>query len=435
MISVLNKSEWIRANSGIMCPITTMNGYIYRLSPSVYFNFPKDRFKSVVFNMHGDLLSGAITNYEAVIEIDNSTLKINNVEQYPIITKKDIKKLNNLQFYLEYGYESIGYITDLRFFIADTQINTERETVVFTAKSVLSFMTSPYDYTNNPMQGTAYEIAQSALEQAKYDASVPKTALGFEYELDESLNDCQIYLDSQEYSIIEVLQIVANAAGCIIRVNNASKVIIEPRNTDIQDYSISRFIQYSAPSEEVDPPISGCALYCKGGGARIPSGVSGGKYETLTNMSLVYSSSSAVSLARLVVDELAMNPTVLSSRFRADPRLELFDVVQFQNGSDVRRVVVTDLSMTYNGAWLGEVMARDNGSDSLDAGQRQIDIYNSMMEYIAAKMNGKGEYQPYTESFDTLVEYLGGLVTPITTIDGEELQTIDGRPIYYKKEW
>lgn len=418
MIPVANKSEWIRANAGIMCPITTMRGYISRIMPPLNYDFTKDRFKSVSFDMHGDLLSGAITSYEATIEIANSTLKINNVEQYPVIAKIDLKKLNNLQFYLEYGYESIGYITDLRFFIADSQINTERETVIFTVKSVLSFMTSPYDYANNPMQGTAYEIAQSALEQAKYDSSVPKTVLGFDYELDESLNNCQISLDSQDYSIIEVLQVVANAAGCIIRVDHTSKVFVEPRNADVQDYSISRFIQYSTPQEEVDPHISGCALYCSGGGARVPSGVSGGKYETLTNMSLVYSASSALSLAQLVVNELALNPTVLSSRFRADPRLELFDVVQFQNGSDVRKAVVTDLSLSFNGAWTGDVKARDNGSDAIDAGQRKIDVYNTMMEYIAAKMNGTGSYQPYTESFESLVEYLGSVETPITTIDG-----------------
>ena len=233
MIPVSNKSEWIRANAGIMCPITTMSGYIYRVSPSpIYYNWSKDRFKSIKFNMHGDILSGSITSYEAIIEVDNSTLKIDNVETSPIVSKDDLKKLNGLQFYLEYGFESVSDITDLRFFVFDTQINTEQETVVFTVKSELAFMTNPYDYTNNPWAGTAYEIAEYALEQARNDRSVPKTVLGFDYELDESLNNIQIRLDSQDYSIIEVLQIVANAAKCIIRVDNASKIFIEPRNKD-----------------------------------------------------------------------------------------------------------------------------------------------------------------------------------------------------------
>lgn len=436
MIPVSNRSEWIRATSGLMCPITTMNGYIYRVSPSpIYYNWSKDRFKSIKLNMHGDILSGAITSYEAIIEVDNSTLKIDNVEKSPVVSKDALKKLNGLQFYLEYGFESVSYITDLRFFVFDTQINTEQETVVFTVKSELAFMTAPYDYTNNPWAGTAYEIAEYALEQARNDRSVPKTILGFDYELDESMRDIQIRLDSQDYSIIEVLQIVANAAKCIIRVDNTSKIFIEPRNTEEVDCSISRFIQYSTPAEEVDPPISGCVFTCNGGTARALSSVTDGKYETLTNMSMIHSSSSAMSVARWVSDELAENPRTLSVQCRIDPRIELFDVVQFQNGSELRKVVVTDISLSYNGAWHGDIKARDNGADTLIESDDNIDVYNSMMEYIAAKLNGKGYYQPYTESFESLVRYLGAVLIPIATIDGEILLTVDGRPICCEKEW
>lgn len=407
MIPVSNKSEWIRANAGIMCPITTMSGYIYRPIPSLYFNWNKDRFKSVKFDMHGDVLSGSVTSYEAVIEVDNSTLKINNVESGSIITKDDLRKLTNLQFYLEYGFESISDIADFRFFVFDTQINAERETVVFTLKSVLGFMTMQYDYTNNPLSGTAYDIAEYALEQARLDDAVPKIFSGLEYEIDESLRDYNIQLDSYEYSVIEVLQVIANLSKCIIRVDRTSKIYIQPRDTAEVEYSVSRFLQYSAPQEEVDPPISGCYFQCNGGAARIPSGVANGKYETLTNKSLIYNAADSVAVARWVNAELADNPRTLSVQYRADPRIELFDVVQFQNGSEIRKAVVTDISLSYNGAWFGEIKARDNGESDFEGDSNKIDVYNTMMEYIAAKMNGRGDYQPYTESYESLLEHLG----------------------------
>lgn len=394
--------SWINANANMLCPITTMRGYIASITPAVTYRWEKDRFRSLQIKQHGDLLSGAIPDYELIVEVDNSGSYLGDA----VITREMIPKLHGLQFYIEYGYSGISDISDVRHFISDVEIKADTGTVIFTAKSSLAFMTNTYA-SDAVRHGSAKAVAEGVIAQAIADDSVPKPLeTGLLYEIDDSISNLHIWLDDDNYSMVEVLQIIANATRCILRVDGNGKILIEPRNKEIQTYSIPRLVQYSQPVESVDPPIIGCKVYCRNGNAEYASTTNKGKYEIINNYSLVYDSNDTVNTAKWVVDELAEHPQLLSCVFRADPRAEIFDTIQFDNSGEIRKIVITDLSYTYNGAWAGEVTGRDNGDGFVGATQ-ELDVYNSMMEYLASIQNGSGAYQPYTESYRSLLEHLG----------------------------
>ena len=433
MLPVSNLSNWVSANSGAMCPITSMS--IGIVSPDLMqsFSFDKKRIKSVKFNHSGDILSGAITDYSIEIELNNSAMKINNVDYDYVMSQKQLDLMDRWHVSTAFGFSGAGEAHDNKYFVYETRCDNANETVTFIAKSVLAFMTNAYDMHRNHVVGTAYQIAVDALEQARDDDSVPKpTVYGYDYEVDDSLKDFAIRIDSEKHSIIEVLQIVANATKSIIKVNNAGKIIIQPRNTEMQLYSVSNFVQYAKPTTEIDPPIKGCELTCYGGNVTVNSSKNKGQYEEVTNMFLMYDAAYASGVAKWVSDELAENPKTYQINARFDPRIELFDVVQVQivADSEIRRAVVTNIELQYNGAWVGDIKFRDNGDGAIYIDDN-FDVYDAMMEYLASVVDGNGEYQSYTASYDDFIAYLNSKlnVLYICTDSLNIITTVDNRPL------
>lgn len=392
--------HWIDTNAQPFVGITSMEGTIFDLHrPSVGHYYSKQYFKSVEIVQHGDILSGAITTIESTIIIDNSIG--NNV-----VSADDIQKLNSEQFHLSYGFDSSGRIEDYRHFISDTIINDDAGTVTFQCKCVLGFMTAEYSGITT---GTAAQIAEAAFQQAENDNSVPRNStFGFQYEYDDSLSNIDIILGSG-YTIIEVLQLIANACRCVIFVDRFSKIYIKPRNAAICNYAIPRLLQYKKATVTVDPPIHGAKVTYHGGSAAdYSSTVLYGGLQTADNPALVATSGTEGSaLAAHILSELSDHPQTVTGTFRADPRAELFDVVQVEYNNSVRAVVLTDLKYTYNGAWLGEFTGRDMG-EGIISDDESIDVYNTMTEYLASVENGRGSYQPYTSDYDTFEAYIEG---------------------------
>ena len=431
MINV--SSEWIQANAAMLVPITTMECFIYDARPGhsseQEYTWTKDTIKRIEFGIHGDILSGTLPDYECIVECDN----ILGENGLYVITDENRMRLAGAEFFLEYGYKNIAGKIQYSLFIQNVDINKDSNTVVFTLKTALSFMTTKYP--DSILQtGTAYEVAESVFAQEYTNDYVPKPSGGADvYVLDESLNDYQISLVDTNLSTAEILQVIANACKCIIMVDFIGTIHILPRDTEMKSYSLSRQCQYSRPIESVDQPIRGCKFYCSGAvsGAAYPSGLSKGQWIELTNQNLYADSGTTASaVAKWASDELALNPKVFEVTVRYDPRLELFDVVQIQVGNEIHKAVVTDIKISYNGAWRGEIKLRDNGDGQLYTDDN-FDVYNVMMEYLAAVENGEGDYQPYAASYDDMVAYLEQHlnILYICDSDGEILTTSDGRMI------
>ena len=425
-------SAWIAMNSEDLISETTMDAHVIAVKRGsvIEHDYEKGNIKLLQINQHGNIVSGALTSAEAQFTVAN---KINGIE---VVTADEIPELTGQQLYLTYGFGLFLNVNDYRFFVSSIDIDVVNETVKYIAKDVISFMTSTYTGLNH---GTAAEIIDAVFEQAKADTAVPKNEFildGLRWEYDSIANDITIYISADyTYTMAEVLQLIANACQCVLYVDWNGVVQIKKVDTDaIENYAISRTMQYTKPIMTAEPAISSVVSRCIGGVYWIRDINSRGQVETVSNAIAVYTDENGQAIAEWVADSIAYHPNTISVEFRADPRLELFDVIQLETQDEIRAVVVTDLELTYNGAWRGKCVVRDFGAVSVDYGEQQIDIYNTMMEYLASVENGTGDYQTYTENYNLFRQYLETNGKLITTISGEPLITRNNEYITFETE-
>ena len=158
-------------------------------------------------------------------------------------------------------------------------------------------------------------------------------------------------------SAAELVQMCANAGMCVMRYDRNGVLNIEPLNTTLSEYTITSALSYSHPEVRLSKPL-GTISVNYGGDAPYELFVSEtGEKQTVDNK-LVVDESRASRLALWVKDFLQHRKTV-SGEFRADPRLDVFDVVDVESKYGILTpVVITNITYTYNGSFRGSYTGR-----------------------------------------------------------------------------
>ena len=199
--------------------------------------------------------------------------------------------------------------------------------------------------------GTLKELVIEAFDSA----GVPDD---FTYVLDSSLNSYSATLPDGELTCAVVVQMCANAACCIVYQDREGVLHIRPQNKASSGYIIPLALSYSHPEIELSKPLKNVSVsYGTESTYILPVGNTG-ETQTVDN-SLVSSEAQAANIATWVKNTLSTRKTV-SGEYRADPRLDLFDVVVVQSDKygELPNVAITDIKYTFGGSFRGSYTGR-----------------------------------------------------------------------------
>ena len=311
--------------------------------------YDKSKLMDYSHSMEVDPLSSSLPITEITFEIENLNGEYNpdnpqGAEKYLIERQAVI---------VRYGYKLNGEVEWIKagtFYLNEWETPQNGITATFSARDLLEFMSDNYSGTNS---GTLEAIATSALTQANLPMS---SVSGNRWTLDSSLSSISAPsgVDLSGYTIAEVLQLVANAACCVLYQDRDGILHIEPLPDGETDYEIKQFNSYANSEISLTKQLK--AVDVNDGTAVVTVGTVG---ETQKISNPLISSSRAQTVAQWAANYL-QNRKILSGDYRADPRLDALDRVTTINQFAESTVLVTNVNYTYNGAFRGSYEGRAN---------------------------------------------------------------------------
>lgn len=163
-------------------------------------------------------------------------------------------------------------------------------------------------------------------------------------------SDRTITTTDKEYNLAEILQLCANATGCLLMQYNNGTVLIQRQMSDLSDYVIASALSYSHPEVELTKPLKAVSVDYGGSAPYVLAVSDSGETQTVVNP-FIYNEKRAIKAANWIKHNMISRKTV-SGEFRADPRLELFDIVSVESKYGVLTpVTITDIKYSYNGSF------------------------------------------------------------------------------------
>lgn len=310
--------------------------------------FDNSNLMSYTHEQSADMLSFELPDCHIQFEIDNSNDAFNpdnpaGLLQY-LIERQQMK--------VRYGYKlngTVEWINGGTFYLSGWTMPTNGITAQFTARSLFEFMNAKYTVSTTSL--ALYDLATDALTQA----NLPTNADGSDkWNLDNSLQNISVTIASDwNVTLAEVVQLCANAAQCVIRIDRNGNINVEPLNSTLTDYLIDEFVSYKYPEYELSAPLKGVVV--NDGQGTAVSGVTG-EVQTVSN-DLIQNGTVADAVAAWVSSVLVGRKT-LSGEFRADPRADALDYVTTQNKYASNTVYLTSIKYTYSGAFNGSYTGR-----------------------------------------------------------------------------
>lgn len=305
-----------------------------------------------------DLLSAKLPESEISFKLRNDDDRWNpdspNGKERYLLEQQEVR--------VRYGMDIDGTIEWVKggtFWISEWNTPTNGLEADFTARDAIEFMGGAYTGVRS---GTLYDIAVSALSEANLttlDSGLPR------YIVSESLKD--IWTDfshkDDDYTISEVLQMVASAGACVFYQDRDGVIRIEPRNLTYSGYRIEPIISYSHPEYEMNKPLKSVSVeYGSDGLSEIVDVSARGEIQTIKNP-LITTKEDAFRVGITAAD-LLKNRKRISGEFRSDMRLDALDniIVVSKYSSNVIAVSEVEYSTTggaFKGKYSGRVVSVD----------------------------------------------------------------------------
>ena len=309
-------------------------------------NYSKDDIMSFSSTDSVDVLSGELPEQSAIFVLDNIENQWN-----PINPQGLTKYLSEQQsIEIRYGMSidgNVEWIDGGLLYLAEWSTPTNGIEASFTAKNILSFMDIPYTGTRI---GTLYEIATAAIGQI----DLPDYAT---YQFDVTLATVSIDFsaDTNDYTVAEILQMVANAGKCIMYQNRKGCLKIEPMQSELSDYVIGKQLLYSWPEVSLSKKLRNVIV--NNGQATIENNADGAD-QTVDNP-LITTEELAQAVGEWTMNILKGRTTV-SGDFRPDTRLSAGDIITADNqfSESGNKIVVTSIKYDFDGGFKGSFEGR-----------------------------------------------------------------------------
>jgi len=305
--------------------------------------YTKDNLMSYRHTMSVDLLSGALPKSSITFSLDNSDDKWNPdnpsgaerylLERQPLIVKYGMRVGSVIE-----------WINAGTFYMSEWTTPMNGLEATFTARDVVDRMNEVY---SGIRVGTLKAIALAAIEQAGILLS---SEASVQYYVDDVLAGINTNFseDDSEYTIAEILQMVANAGCCVMHQDRDGVFRIERMNDVMTDYQISQDVSYSHPEYAISKELKAVSVN-DGMGYAVNSAE--GEVQTIDNP-LIKDAETAQRVAEWIRDTIATRKTI-SGEYRADVRLDALDKINISSKYADRKVVVTDIAYELTGGLKG----------------------------------------------------------------------------------
>lgn len=300
------------------------------------------RLISFNYNKSGDPLSGILTQDTINFVFDNSD------GLFTYDPEND--KFTGASVLVQCGfmtptYDSYDGINGGLYYVTDADSKNSRTS--FTAKTIIAFMQETVD----DMSGTCSEVVADIIELANANDGVPSSNI--QYELDFSLDSVDVEIrKADNYSQAEVLQLIANACGCVLYVDRTGKICIKKLEQYTEHYVISGKISYEFPKVKMLEKIGRVKFYFNHGSGYGVTQIRPGAIQTVTNPIIVDDFDAMETMNNIYAFQQIARKRI-TGNFRADPRIDLFDVVAVPYLDKVIAGCITKINFTFNGAWRG----------------------------------------------------------------------------------
>lgn len=302
-----------------------------------------------------DLLSATLPKNEIVFRLRNEDQRWNpdnpgGLEHY-LLERQEVR----LRYGMAVG-DKTEWIPGGTFWVSGWNTPSNGLEATFTARDALEFMNDEYV---GPKSGSLYEIALAALVQAKLPVNEDDGSL--RYAVHESLKDYTTSF-TENYTMAEVLQLVAHAANCVLYQDRHGVLRVEPWSGTYADYTVGQFISYAHPEYTISRPLKSVSVgYGENQRAVVNVGESG-EVQTVDNP-LLKTEADAIRVGERA-SEVLSNRKVISGEFRADVRLDALDpiIVTSKYASNIIGVTEIEYSTTggtFRGKYTGRVVSID----------------------------------------------------------------------------
>lgn len=315
---------------------------------------------------NGDMLSGTLTQDKIVFTARNR----NNVLSYDVENDSDVYK--NALCVVQEGFlnaTSTAYdtISGGIYYVSEVKPLQNGKQYQFVAQSILGFMT---EKAKQPISETddARGLVNAVIEQAIASQGVPIASTKTVYDVIEcdfaALAEIEVdyQMNLNNYSLAEILQLVASMSCNLLYVDRNSKIHIEPPGTATEHYVLSNKVLYKETNIEYAPRIGNVTLIYNNGNAIMSTGYEGDKIGgdqrvTIPILHDDYAAGKAFELCHYMCDILKNCRKKFSASCRFDPALDIFDVIAVPFGNAVYPAIVTGINASFNGAWKADIQA------------------------------------------------------------------------------
>ena len=310
--------------------------------------FTKSDIFSFTHEQSGHLNSGELPKNNINFTLNNIDGRWNpnnptGLEQY-LSERQKIK--------VRYGLDVNGTVEWIKagtFYLSEWRVPANGLEANFSARDIFEYLLNE-SYTG-AREGTLYQLVENAFDSA----GVPED---FIPDVSSTLKNYRATLPAGELTCAVVVQMCANAAGCVIYQDRDGILHIKPQNREPTGYVIPLALSYAHPEIELSKPLKNVSVsYGADSPYILPVGNTG-ETQTVDN-SLVTTEAQAANIASWVKSTLSTRKTV-SGEYRADPRLDVFDVVAVQSDKygELPGVAITDIKYTFGGSFRGSYTGR-----------------------------------------------------------------------------
>ena len=319
-------------------------GHVMTLTKSDILSFSHEQ--------SGDLLSGELPRYSIEFTLDNSDGRWNPTN--PSGMERYLSERQRLT--VRYGLDVNGVIEWIKagtFYLSEWDAPSNGLEARFVARDVFDFLIGAEVWVEKT--GALSELVSHATQDILPD--------GASVVYDSSLvNYSRAYSPSYTEGAVDtaatIVQKCANAACGILRYDRDGVLYVEKLKTASVDYTIPLSLSYSYPQitlskplKEVDVDYGGTEPY------KLQNIASDGEVQTLSN-EYIENAENAKNVAAWV-SRILQNRKTVSGEFRADPRLDLYDIVTVESKYGVLTpVAITNIKYTYNGSFRGSYTGR-----------------------------------------------------------------------------
>jgi hypothetical protein len=236
--------------------------------------------------------------------------------------------------------EGIEWIEAGTFYLSEWDTPSNGEQATFVARDVFEYL------LNEPFPEGVSGTLENLVDTAFAISNVPDD---FHYYTSGAMS-ANSATTGADLTAAQVVQMCANAAESVIRQDRQGNLHMLPLVKENSGFTIARRVALAHPEVKLSKPLRSVSVSYGEDSTAVLNVSDSGENQTITNP-FITSEQQALWVAEVARDALITRKTV-TGEFRADPRLDLYDIVTVESKyGNIYPVVLTGLTYRYSGSF------------------------------------------------------------------------------------